>query len=266
MTRILHVWDQAGVACTLAKYQRKLGHNADVIKRDGFDTFGIMDFYGEKTFKTLIGRGFLKLAMKYAENYEIIHIHDLIKLVPLIRKKYPDKTIILHYHGSLLRNTSADKRFDAESKVDKILVSTPDLTKFVDGTYLHNPVDIEHFSPRPVKENNLALSSMTLDENEQVLTKLLKSNEISLKLEAMSRKEKPVPYSNMPNSLANYEYLVDLKLVYNNNPMPAYGLLGLQALSIGLKVINHEYKITQGLPQEHYPDKVVEKLMKIYEH
>ena len=39
MTKILHIWDQAGVACVLAKYQRRIGHDVKVIKRASFDKF-----------------------------------------------------------------------------------------------------------------------------------------------------------------------------------------------------------------------------------
>ena len=52
MSRILHIWDQASVSCVLAKYQRKIGHEVSVIKRDGFDKFGIMHFYNETILKT----------------------------------------------------------------------------------------------------------------------------------------------------------------------------------------------------------------------
>ena len=30
--KILHLWDQAGVSCILAKYQRKIGYQVEVIK------------------------------------------------------------------------------------------------------------------------------------------------------------------------------------------------------------------------------------------
>lgn len=265
MTKILHVWDQASVACTLAKYQRKEGHEVRVIKRAGFDRFGIMDFYGEKTFKTFFGRGFLKIALKEARNYDIIHIHDLFKVVPQIRKKYPDKKIMLHYHGSILRNNPSNIRFEAESCSNQVLVSTPDLTKFVNAIYIQNPVDTEHFTPREINKNNKALSIMTKLENKETLKKLLKENGISLNLEAISREKKGIMYPELPTFLSNYEYLVDLKLIYDDKPMLAYGMLGLQALSVGLKVINYEYKITQGLPKEHKPERVTKRLLKIYD-
>ena len=44
---ILHVWDQAGVSCILAKYQRRLGHIVFILKRNGYDPFQIFTFYKE---------------------------------------------------------------------------------------------------------------------------------------------------------------------------------------------------------------------------
>jgi hypothetical protein len=43
--RILHIWDQAGVACIIAKYQQLEGHNSEVIRISGYDPYGINNFY-----------------------------------------------------------------------------------------------------------------------------------------------------------------------------------------------------------------------------
>ena len=263
--KILHIWDQSGVSCVLAKYQRKLGHEVEVITRSGFDKFGIIKFYKEKTIKAPIGFWFLKKAENHAKNFDIIHIHDLYKIVPMIKKKYPEKKIILHYHGTILRNTPKNKRKDAELKSNIILVSTPDLTKFVDGTYIPNPIDIEHFSSRKIKKNNKALNLMTIWENKEKLEKLLIKNKICVKVDYIDREKNPIQYETIPDFLSNYEYLVDLKLVYDDKPMPAYGMIGLQALALGLKVINYEFKFTKEFPEKHRPEKVTEKLMGIYE-
>ncbi len=264
MIKILHVWDLSGVACTIAKYQRKLGYTADVIKRAGFDPFGIMRFYQQRTIKTFYGGKFLKIAAKEAENYDIIHIHDLIRLVPLVKKQFPNKKIILHYHGSILRNTPKEKRKEAESKADKILLSTPDLTNYVEGIYLPNPVDTEHFSTRKIPVNNKALSLMTHNETKEILKKILKASGKSFEFEAISRQEKPVKYENMPNFLSNYEYLVDVKYI-NNEIVLAYSLLGLQALAVGLKVINHNLEVVKSLPEENRPEIVIKRIMSLYD-
>lgn len=264
MVSILHIWDVAGVACTLAKYQRKSGHIADVIKRHGFDKFKIMEFYQQKSIKSWYGGKFLKIAAKEAENYEVIHVHDLIKLVPLLKKKFPQKKIILHYHGSLLRKTIPEIRREAEAKADKVLVSTPDLTQFVDGTYLPNPVDTDHFFPRNIPQNNEGISLMSKEESEGIIIDFLNKNKINVKFNPLKRYNDPIFYKNMPNFLSEYEYFVDLKIVHEGKPMAYFGLTGLQALSLGLKVINFEGKIKTELPDEHKPENVIKKLTKFY--
>jgi len=264
MSRILHIWDQSSISCVLAKYQRKIGHEVSVIKRDGFDKFGIMHFYNETNLKSHLGLFFLKTALNYAKGYDVIHVHDLFQLIPKLKEKYQNKKIILHYHGSKLRKTPVEKRNKAESSADSVLVSTPDLLKFVKSQYLPNPIDIELFSPRIINENNKTVSLMTNYESNEKLNFLLRKNGINQNFEAWPRERKPIAYGEMPNFLSNYEYLIDLKLVYDGKPMPSYGVVGLQALSLGLKVINFEYKIVKGLPEQHRPEKVVEKLEKFY--
>jgi hypothetical protein len=86
-----------------------------------------------------------------AKRYDVIHIHSLFKIIPELRKKYPDKKLILHYHGSEVRTKvgSLDPlRLEAEDKSDIILVATPDLVNYLTNSnpkYIPNPVDTEHF-------------------------------------------------------------------------------------------------------------------------
>jgi len=254
------VWDQAGVGCIIAKYQSKLfGHETKVIKRKGFDGFGILSYYGGEEFRAFAGMQFLRTAEKIAENYDIIHIHDLYNLVPRIKKRYPEKGVFLHYHGTRLRETPQEKRTKYEQFAEKIFVSTPDLTEFVDSVYIPTPVDRELFSAREVEENRKALCIMTKAETPEIISELLKEHKISLRYETRSRDAKPVQYREMPELLKKYEMLMDLK-VHNRSVMKAYSMTGLQALSLGLKVLNHDFKIVRGLPDIHLPENVVKTL------
>ena len=101
--KILHVWDQAGVACILAKQHRKQGHEVRILKRAGYDPFGISQFYGEPLLD-MDGKSFLKFAVKQADGYDAVHVHSIYKIIPDLRKKYPDKKLVLHYHGSEVRD------------------------------------------------------------------------------------------------------------------------------------------------------------------
>ncbi|HIE18236.1 TPA: hypothetical protein EYP75_00775, partial [Candidatus Bathyarchaeota archaeon] len=79
--KILHVWNQAGVASVLAKYQRKQGHIADVIKRAGFDDYGIEKYYGTEIYQ---GQpfDFYRYAAKKSSEYDVVHIDGAV-LLPL---------------------------------------------------------------------------------------------------------------------------------------------------------------------------------------
>ena len=93
--KILHIWDVAGVAYVLAKYQRKDGHHVKVYMRKIFDLFEIGKFYDEPqitcgAFRFIINSIFM------ARHYDIIHVHSW-KTVPLIKILFRKK-IILHYH------------------------------------------------------------------------------------------------------------------------------------------------------------------------
>ena len=262
--KILHVWDQAGVGCILAKYQKQLGYETQIIKRAGFDKFGIFSYYKGKEFKSFIGTQFLRTAEKFAKNYDIIHIHDLFQMIPRIKKKYNNKKIVLHYHGSKLRNTPHEKRKNCEKQANLILVSTPDLTDFVNGEYLPNPVDTNLFSQRKVLHDGKALCFMTQSETSETVEKLLKSQGITLEYEIISRKERPRQYKEMPKFLSNYEYYIDLKFDELGNNRKFFSMTGLQALSLGLKVLDYNFEIVKNLPDIHKPENVVKQLEKKY--
>ena len=59
---------------------------------------------------------------------------------------------------------------------------------------------------------------------------------------------------------------MDIKLIYGNRPAPALSLTGLQALALGVKVINFEYQILNKFPSQHDPYNVVKELDSIYKN
>lgn len=68
----------------------------------------------------------------------------------------------------------------------------------------------------------------------------------------------PIPHRKMPMLLNQYEYFID------HCHVPALSKTGLEALACGCKVVRWDGKIIQGLPLEHRPENVIEKLKKIY--
>jgi len=239
-------------------------HQTKVIKRKGFDRFGVFSYYGGEEFRAFVGMQFLRTAEKVAKNYDIIHIHDLYELVPRIKKRYPEKDVFLHYNGTRLRETPQESRAKHEQFAKNVFVGTPDLTEFVDSVYIPNPVDRELFPACATEENGKAISLMAATETPEIISELLRKHNVSLKYETRSRDEAPIRYEEMPEFLKSYECLMDLKMI-NGSVSKAYSMTGLQALSLGLKVLNWDFKMVHGLPDIHLPENVVKALEAQYD-
>jgi hypothetical protein len=190
LMKILHINDQAGVACILAKYQRMKGQESKVLSYNKIDKFGILKYY--KDYVDIVERdNFIKYCISEAKNANVIHIHSKEELVIKMRKTFGNsKKIILHYHGTDIRNPATSTisnstlqniksksksfvakgryrvsliqmgyyksvqklRIESQKLADEILVSTSDLLSLLpNAKYLPNPVDVEHFS----KDNNV---------------------------------------------------------------------------------------------------------------
>lgn len=255
--RILHVWDQSGVACTLAKFQHQvLGHETRVMKRDGFDPFEILPFYGWKASRHWFRRTFMRQVLNEAKSYDTVHVHDIYRLIPVLANRDPDQVRILHYHGSRLRDTPQESRREAENLSDLIYVSTPDLLPHISPdnrpSYLPNPVDTDHFAPRPMETNRMLwIPSMT--QTALQTREALRNAGIHTKFDMPRR---AMMYREMPSMLQKYGTYVDVKLI-RGKPNEAYSMTGLQALSVGLDVIRWDGRTVAGLPVEHNPENVV---------
>ena len=198
--KILHIHDQAGVACILAKYQRINGQQSKVLSYNKIDKFGILKYY--KDYVDIVDRdNFIKYCISEAKDADVIHIHSKEELVIKMRKTFGNsKKIILHYHGtdirqnkdnptvSTMRNIkiksklfaargryrlrlvqmgyykSLEKlRTESQNLADEILVSTSDLLALLpNAKYLPNPVDVKHFSTDNVNKNRSNNHALTI--------------------------------------------------------------------------------------------------------
>ncbi len=169
--KVLQVGDVANVARTLTAGLRAEGMDARLVimpkpgyqeaPEDGIDI--IRTPFRALTHSLLVGRLFGRYRKR-----EIFHAHALYN-IPLMLL---GKLIISHFHGDdLLEVASGDTLLGhllrkAMHKTRRILVSTPDLLECVAGfgipeekvTFLPNPIDVDHFSPRdgmePLGEDN----------------------------------------------------------------------------------------------------------------
>ena len=72
MLSILHVFDQAGVAFILAKFQQLKGHESKVLTTKTSDKYGIKDFYRDQMLYAKSEDEFLEDCLMYAKTVDII--------------------------------------------------------------------------------------------------------------------------------------------------------------------------------------------------
>jgi len=293
--KILHVWDQAGVSACMAKYQRKLGHEADVVKLGHWDGKGIDEYYHtDMTFEPQKARIYKTAKAKlpkskkirrflykfwnayptaklyyyvftHAKQYDFIHIHGIIGLaiLPLFKPK------IIEFHGDDIRTKPTMYGKLHKLKVNlfmklyrkKFYVSTPDmLTEFPKAEWIPNPVDTDHFKPtnhNPIK--NEALYARNWYESGEHAEAICQK--YNLKITVLRRDLNDwIDYKEFPEYLSQFEYYITRKEI------PSMCKTGLEALAEGLTVIQGwDEQFVRGLPECHLPDNVARNTIQIYE-
>jgi hypothetical protein len=299
MLRILHIFDQAGVAFVLAKFQQLQGHESMVLTTRSSDKYGIKDFYKEYIILANSEKEFHEKCLMHAESADIIHVHSRIDVLSLLRKEFgKSKRIVLHYHGTdirglkkmklphkstlsdmairsiysyrrirdrlLLKHRLHDK---AQRLSDATIVATPDLLAQVrQATYIPNPVDTEHFMPgfnhRQVSDNEaLTIETEATDCNLTMLYCM--KNNVGLNINVYDRAKHPIMYRDMPEFLKKYAVYVDIRYV-NGVLLPNLSKTALEALGCGLKVLNYRLQYHENLPIEHNPLNVVSQMQSLY--
>jgi len=297
--RILHVWDQAGVSCLLALYQRKLGHVADIIMREEFSA-GMMEYYGltekyfymaEKIDKTTTKRkAYYKLpepirnyvrsikrklrsirfhlkVREAAKNYDIVHIHSSWISLLFI----PFKKKIIHWHGDDCRKQPSLKpRFKKwltrlfiliYSRFHTMYVSTPDLLRDVpNAEWLPNPVDLDHFSNRTSFHPRTALYTHSWYESGDHAKFLAVLYGLNLTVLDRTIHTNWIPHKDFPVYLGKFDVFIDRKEI------PSLSKTGLEALALGMVVVQGwDYKVIQGLDRKHHPEICAKRVIEIYE-
>lgn len=292
---MLHIWDQAGVAFILAKFQQINGNESKVIRVKNANKYGIDEFYKEYGLfvapEELVNR-----SIEEARRADVIHIHSLPEMVINIRNTYKEsKVIILHYHGTDIRGSEDNSRIfnlrnilrpknivrkirnrrlhiKAQRLADRVIVSTPDLIQLVKGSiFLPNPIDTNHFNKKLIKERSndasddaykgiLVNSEVT---NVNLAINYCKQKNINFNIDIHDRTKNPICYKDIPNFLKKYNVYIDLRFV-NEKLLKNLSKTALEALACGLRVINYNLEYVDNLPSEHYPINVITMLSSIY--
>ncbi|MGC2571302.1 MAG: hypothetical protein WA364_07295 [Candidatus Nitrosopolaris sp.] len=301
---ILHISDQAGVACILAKYQRLQGHEAKVIRVADQDKYGIISYYRDCVV-SLSEKEFYVKCIDEAEHADIIHIHGAINLLFQLRKKYGrSKKIILHYHGSDIRmqypmhsnisstnsvilpkhsllyivlkrlisrikhNTMPKQLIHvyAQKLADLVLVSTPDLLCLTDNaTYLPNPIDTDLFRDDIILSESKKKAFTIETEITNASQSIRYCRDNDIDLE--------IEVYNRSKKPVKYEEMPSLLKNFgiyidikhvNSSILRALSKTGLEALACGLKVLDHQLEFHEGLPTANEPKRIVSYLSTIY--
>ena len=235
MTRVLHCWDQAGIACIIAKWQRKLGHEVQVIKPERNDQFGFLSHYNE-TKVDFGGSDFDDFAVDQAYKYDIIHCHSVVEIASTIKTIYPEKKVFIHYHGSDLRTNPINTY--ANSLVDGIFYATPDLKPYLPSrsVYISTAVDTDMFYHTIIGKDPFINTDI-----------------------------KNILYKDTPELYRKYGVFIDKKIVCGK-PIPSISKIGWECMALGLKVITFDNRILdqRKLPYTHTPEYVTNLLEKSY--
>ena len=148
---------------------------------------------------------FSDLVCREAGKYDIVHVHVDADLVPLVRKRHPDKTIVLHHHGDRLRlepRASLERR---ERHPYKVLVSAPDLREYGGHEWLPNPADTDLFAGRSVSRNGKGLYLLG-GEPADAKNRALDDPRMEVEWVLHDSTRDTVRYADMPDMLSKYEY------------------------------------------------------------
>ena len=261
--KILHVWNTAGVGSIIAKFMDKIyGTESWLVHRRDFDHYGLTT-YGELWASG--ARVFALRCLIEARKYDIIHVHSLEKIVPFLKLIYPRKPVVLHYHGSEIRDQwSIKRRF--WNKADLMFYSTQDLSDSEtpkSAFYIPNPVDLDIFTHGP-GEHARGTATHFSYRADDLAGEYVKKYGLKLEIYDKNRHGR-MPHAEVPEFLRRFEYYIDVKRDPDGDlwKIPL-SKTALEALACGLKVINWEGKEIDSLPIENFPENVVKVIFEKY--
>ena len=126
--------------------------------------------------------------------------------------------------------------------------------------YVPNTVDIDLFKPIVRKNNGKCYIRLKKNQTISQVDKLLKEHGINVKLETHN----PVLHKDFPSLLMEYEYCCDIPMA-ENKIIQANSMVGLGAMAMGLKTIQHDFTIKDSLPKKHQPEYSIKLLREIYD-
>lgn len=95
-----------------------------------------------------------------------------------------------------------------------------------------------------------------------LLKNYLRSNNLEFNLQIHHRTANPIFYNDIPYFLNKFDIYVDIRFI-NNRSLENLSKTALECLACNLKVLTHDLKIINNLPQTHDGYGITAKLMSI---
>ena len=182
--------------------------------------------------------------MIHTSAYGVIYVHSLDVVVPVIRKLYPWKRVVFHYHGSDIgagvrrRGGTGLRRMSWPCPLRIILEGTPPMQR----TYLTPWTPIS--SERPL-QGEPGIAIYVYDPGQPIHIRFemaVATAALGLELHVHDKRIRPVKHVDMPSLLCRFEYFIDRRVALS------LSRTALGALACGVKVVRWDSKVVVGLP------------------
>ena len=239
--KVLHLNNPAQVASNLVFAQRELGIDANLAITGNKNLHDNYD-YDLSTIPTKYFQGKFELGRRLyglIKDCDILHYHgqaisagyrDLILWAGIM-----NKPVVLHYHGSEIRNKKPSKF--TNDFVKHIYVSTPDLLKSVpDAEWLPNPTNLEKivYSDLDINEKLVILhapSNRKIKNTQAVIDSIevLKEEGIEVELNLAEN----IEHEKLMRMISQSHVVID----WVNPDFGIYGVLSIESMATGRPVI-----------------------------
>ena len=258
--KVLHIWNTAGVAGNIAEYLNEFYQvKGLVLWRKKYDPYGL-----KRRHVKFVGGGtlyFHLVCFVHAIFYDVIHFHSIDRWLFIYRLLFPRKKVIIHYHGSDIRNKWRKNKKNWIWAND-IIISTPDLAddetplgkiNYIPNMVNHRLCKIFYYNDK-IKGSAFHINIGALDEALEIARKR------RLRLNVLSGS---MSHYVLLKNLSYYEYYIDIKR-HDGEILEAYSLTGLEAFNMNVKVINWNNEGKGIMPKGFRPRDVASELMRVY--
>lgn len=300
--KILHVWDECGIAGMLSRELRKKGIVCDVLKRDGFDTGLKQDAYyntetivhlisppkvkddasGKRKLYLLLPKFLQRLAwrflhynrtlrfyisvMKRSRQYDILHIHSLYWVALFV----PFKTKLFLFHGDDIRQSPSFKS-KVRRKINRTLVRLLGLTNqlYVSTPDLVTELPKLQWMQNPIDSELFIQLKPNVNPKNKALYFMNWYDDYNwAKHQAKQLNCELTILNRSKQEFVQYEGMPRLLSYFeyfiDRVNIKSLSKTALEALACGVKVVRYDGKVIKELPPQHKLKNVANKWLSIY--